>query len=143
MASLLQGKIISGFEMKQKNVQTQNVEERTRIRNNALFFRNQCDLPRALLDCFEALGIDLKRDILTANDRMPFGGPTWSYRGVWLTEQLQFINFVIFLDEKDEYVDEIDTWENVTDHIEVNAHQRGTGKSSGWLSIDVLKELNG
>lgn len=127
---------------KQKNVQTQNSEVKHRIKKCALDFRVNRDFPRALLDCFEALGIDFGRDILTDHDRMPFGGPTEAYRGTWLTDKLQFIEYEIYLDPKDEYLVEIDVWKNVTDQIDVNPRKAGTGKSGGWLSIEILEELN-
>jgi len=99
-------------------------------------------MPKALLDCFEALGINLRRDILINHDRMPFGGSTDAYRGIWLTENLRFYEYEIYLDAKDEYVTEIDTWEEITEQVDVNERKPGTGKSSGWLSIEVLKTLN-
>jgi len=44
-------------------------------------------MPCALLDCFEALDIDLGRDILTSYDRIPLGGPTEPLKGAWLTHR--------------------------------------------------------
>ena len=152
----------------QKSVQKQNADEKTRIKECALDFRSNRDSPQALLDCFEAFGIDLKRDILIDCDRYTYGYPnpyrtawvktlwnclkpfgvykndslTAAYCGIWLTEQLQFIEYEIYLDPKDRFVAEIDTWKNVTDTIEINGRKKGTGKSPGWLAIEVLNELN-
>jgi len=127
---------------KQKNVQAQNAETKGRIKDCALEFRANQSMPRALLDCFEAQGIDLRKDILTWHDRMSFGGPTEAYRGNWLTEKLRFFDYEIYLDARDEYVTEIDIWEDITEQVDVNERNRGTGKSGGWLSIEVLNELN-
>ena len=63
-------------------------------------------------------------------------------RGTWLTNHLQFIDYEIYLDPKDEYLVEIDIWKNVTDQVEINPRNPGTGKSVGWLSIEVLEEMN-
>ena len=127
---------------KQKNVAAQNAETKSKIKDCALEFRDNQSMPRALLDCFEALGIDLRRDVLTWHDRMPVGGPSVAYRGNWLTQKLRFFDYEIYLDAKDEYVTEIDIWEDITEHVEVNERNRGTGKSGAWLSIEVLNELN-
>ena len=127
---------------KQKSVQAQNSELKRCIKTCALEFRENLDFPRALLDCFEALGIDFSRDILTEHDRMPDGGPTEAYRGTWLTHNFQFIGYEIYLDIKNEYLVEIDVWKNLTDQIEINPRKAGIGKSCGWISIEVLEELN-
>jgi len=127
---------------KQKNVQTQNAEVKARIKECALNFRKNRNMPQALLDCFEALNIDLKLDILTAQDRMPFGGPTQAYRGVWLTTLFQFFEYEIYLDLNDNFVTEIEIWTDITDQVNTSERNRGTGKSSGWLAIEVMKELN-
>ena len=70
------------------------------------------------------------------------GGASEAYRGTWLTNHLQFIDYEIYLDPKDEYLVEIDIWKNVTDQVEINPRKPGAGKSVGWLSIEVLEEMN-
>jgi len=127
---------------RKRNVQIQNSDVKQDIKSCAQEFRANRNFPRALLDCFEALGIQFHRDILTSHDRMHFGGLSEAYRGTWLTHQLQFIDYELFLDPKDKYLVEIDTWKNITDQIEVNPRKPGAGKSRGWLSIEVLEELN-
>lgn len=127
---------------RQKNVQEQNALEKERITQCALSFRENGVLPQALRECFEQQGIDIKRSILIWHDTMPFGGPTEAYRGEWLTPDKRFFSYEIYLDPKDKYVTEIDIWEEISEQVEVSEHKPGTGKTSGWLAIEVLSELN-
>jgi len=127
---------------RQKNVQEQNTLEKDRIRQCALNFRENEILPEALCQCFELQGINIKSSVLVWHDTMPFGGPTEAYRGEWLTPERRFFSYEIYLDPKNKYVTEIQVWEEVTEQVEVNEHKPGTGKTSGWLSIEVLNELN-
>lgn len=127
---------------KQKNVQEQNSLEKDRILDCAREFRGKRNLPNALIECFEGKGIDIETSILLWHDTMPFGGPTEAYRGGWLTQEKRFYEYEIYLDPEDKYVTEIDVWEDITDKVEINERKAGTGKTSGWLSIEVLNELN-
>ena len=102
-------------------------------------FRANRDLPHAFLDCFEALGIDLRRDLLCSNKRNYVGD---AYQGAWLTEKQRFIEFEIYLDINDKYVTAIDTWSDVTKQVDISSNNRGTGKSEDWLALEVLNELN-
>ena len=127
---------------KQKNVQEQNALDKDRIKSCAKGFRENRNLPDALIECFEKQGIDVNRAILLWHDTMPFGGPTEAYRGEWLTPEKRFYEYEIYLDPKNKYVTEIDVWEDVTEQVEISEHKPGTGKTPGWLSIEVLNELN-
>jgi len=127
---------------KQKNVQEQNAIDKHNIMRYALAFRNNRDLPNVLIQYFEDQGIDTYHSILTWYDRMPYGEPTESYRGDWLTPDYQFYSYEIFLDKNDQCITDIWCWKNITDQVEINAHQRATGKSGGLLCIEVLNELN-
>ena len=127
---------------KQKNVQEQNSLEKDRIKTCAIGFRENSNLPEVLIKCFENQGIDVKQAILLWHDRMPFGGLTDAYRGEWLTPERRFYKYEIYLDPKDKYVEEIELWEDITEQVEICEHKPGTGKTPGWLSIEVLDELN-
>lgn len=61
--------------------------------------------------------------------------------GVWLTPDRRFFRFEALLSHHPAMSGAIETWEDVTATIEVNEHCRGTGKSFGWLAIEVLDEL--
>jgi hypothetical protein len=127
---------------KQLNVQEQNALSQYYIEQNAVHFRHHKDLPPVLLAYFESQHIDLNRDILLWYDKMPYGGPTDGYRGLWLTQKYRFIKYLIFLDESDREIDEVDEWKDVTNEIEVNAHTKGRGNSYGQLCINVLNKIN-
>jgi hypothetical protein len=127
---------------RQKSVQEQNALDKHSIKECAQRFRVSRDLPEALIECLEKQGIDTKSSILVWHDTMPFGGPTDAYRGEWVTPEKRFYSYEIYLDSKNENVTEIDVWEEITDKVELNEHKPGTGKTSGWLCIEVLNELN-
>ena len=127
---------------KQKNVQEQNALEKDRIKACAIDFRENKNLPKALIECFENQGIDVKQAILLWHDTMPFGGLTDAYRGELLTPERRFYIYEIYLDKNNTYVEEIELWEDVTDQVEICEHKPGTGKTPGRLSIEVLNELN-
>jgi hypothetical protein len=127
---------------KQKNVQEQNALDKDRIKACAIDFRENRNLPKALIECFENQGIDVNEAILLWHDTMPFGGPTDAYRGEWLTLEKRFYKYEIYLDPKSMYVEEIELWEDVTELVEICEHKPGKGKTIGWLSIEVLNELN-
>ena len=128
---------------KQKNVQEQNILDQHIICECTLNYRNTDPLPRALNDLFEALGINLQRDILLWHDRMPCGATTTPYRGSWLTQDHRFIEYEVFLDSNDESVTSIEEWKDITDSVEISSHRQGTGKTHGLLCIEVLTEING
>jgi hypothetical protein len=73
---------------------------------------------------------------------MEYGGSVGGYIGQWLTHNYKFISYVIFLDETDSYIDEVDEWKEITDETEINAHTKGVGRSYGQLCIDVLNKIN-
>ena len=127
---------------KQKNVQEQNALEKDRIKACAVDFRENDELPKALIECFVNQGIDVKQAILLWHDMMPFGGPTDTYRGEWLTPERRFYKYEIYLDQSNKYVEEIELWQDVTEQVEICEHKPGIGKTPGWLSIEVLNELN-
>ena len=127
---------------RRKNVQEQNAITKDEIYSFAQEFRENNRFPKALLECFKDYGINIDTAILTWHDRMPFGGPTWAYRGNWLTEDYQFYSYEIYLDPKDKFVTEIEEFKNITSDVEVNERKAGIGKTGGWLSIEVLNEIN-
>lgn len=127
---------------RQVNVQEQNSLTKHTIMQFAVDFRKSRNLPEALIKFFEENGIDTNLSILTWHDTMSFGGSTEAYRGEWLTQDKQFYSYEITLDPNDEFIDDVLQWENITDEVDLNQHSKGIGKTSGWLCIEVLNELN-
>jgi hypothetical protein len=124
---------------RQLNVQEQNALTQHYIEQDAIYFRRNKDLPQILLDYFVSRGIDLEQ---VSFDRMQYGGEVEGYRGLWLTRNHHFISYLIFLDETDSQIDEIDEWMDITDEIEVSAHARGLGNTYGQLCINALHKIN-
>lgn len=63
------------------------------------------------------------------------------FNGHWLTTDRRFFRFRVTQPRSNEAPIVIETWEDVTDPIEISAHQPGTGKAFGWLALDILKEI--
>jgi len=123
-------------------VHEQSTLTRYSIEQSACSFRMHPLLPDVLLQFFVQQGIHLQRDILTNSDRMPFGGEQEAYRGQWLTCSHRFFNYVLFLDETNTHIEEVARWADVTDTILISAHEKGIGKSYGYLCQEVLHQLN-
>lgn len=127
---------------RQKNVQEQNAMDKHQIMECARDFRNNKCLPNALIDYFEEQGVDTNLSVLLWHDRMPCGGMTVPYRGEWLTPDFKFYSYEIFLDKSDSFVSDVDEWKDITEQVEINEHKPGTGKTYGFMCIEVLNEIN-
>jgi len=127
---------------RQLNVQEQIALTQHNIEQCAIFFRKNKDLPQVLLDYFVTQDINLDQDILVSYDRMYYGGEVAGYQGLWLTCNHHFIRYLIFLDEEDSVIEEIDEWKDITDEIEVSAHARGRGSTYGQLCVNALNKIN-
>ncbi|MCP4606363.1 MAG: hypothetical protein GY847_38605 [Proteobacteria bacterium] len=127
---------------KRLNVQELNSLRKQEIEECVLCFRKSRNLPDALLKYFSEQGVDIDRSILVSNYRMPFGGPTEAYCGIWLTQNKRFISFEIFLDENDARIDEIEEWADITDATEVSDHKKGIKKTFGALCMEIFDEAN-
>ena len=129
--------------MKRRNsVQAQNERSKESILEVAYEFRAKRNLPKPLIELFEEKGIDTNRSILVWHDTMPFGGPTEAFRGEWVTPNKEFYYYEVYLDPNEQYVTDILEWENVTSKVEISQHNKGNGKTTGWLCLEVLNELN-
>jgi hypothetical protein len=126
---------------RQKNVQEQNTLTEASIRKSAVWFRESHDFPRTLIVLLEKKGINLETAILSWHDRMPFGGPSFAFRGEWVTVDGRFFHYEVEMDKKEKAIERVEL-EEMTESTEVNEHKRGNGKTYGFLCLKVLQELN-
>ena len=125
----------------QQNVQQQNRALRLEISATAQTFRSDPLRYPWLLIELRQRGFDLAKGILALLQSEPEqDGDLMS--GVWLTPQRQFYRFEILVPRVPGASHIVETWEDVTAATAVNAHQRGTGQSFGWLAIEVLNEMS-
>jgi hypothetical protein len=59
------------------------------------------------------------------------------YEGCWLTADREFFRFAVLIPFNKPDPPVVEEWREVTAEIVVNAHVPGTGKSFGWLALDV------
>ncbi len=65
------------------------------------------------------------------------GGGDWIH-GTWLTSERRFWEFEAVVPRRNGEPVEIERLEDVTDSIEVSRHVPGTGKSFGYMALEVL-----
>jgi hypothetical protein len=124
-----------------QNVQQQNRTSRLEIATTAQTFRsNPLQFPWLMVE-LQRRDLDLAKGILALVQTVPEqSGNLMS--GIWLTPQRQFYRFEILVSRTPGASDIVEAWEDVTVTTEVNAHQRGTGHTFGWLAIEVLNEMS-
>ncbi len=66
-------------------------------------------------------------------------GGDW-VKGTWLTTERRFWEFEAVVPREDGDAVAIDRFEDATDRILVSAHVPGTGKSFGYLALEVLDQ---
>jgi hypothetical protein len=65
------------------------------------------------------------------------------FQGCWLTDAGELFDFGVIVPWQHEEPPVVETWREVTSETLVIAYQPGTGKSFGWLALDVLREVRG
>jgi hypothetical protein len=124
---------------RQLNVQEQNVLLKHSIAQEARYWRSQ-NIPAALTTFLQSKNIEIESSIFMDYDRHALGCST--DEGCILTKDGTFFKFDIDLSDDDTEIICINTWENITESIELSAHKKGTGATRGFLALEVLHELN-
>jgi hypothetical protein len=60
--------------------------------------------------------------------------------GLWLSSDRQFFEFEVMLPRQSSGDLVVEKWEEVTQLVEISAHLPGTGKSPGFLALEILGE---
>lgn len=63
--------------------------------------------------------------------------------GVWLSERLEFWEFVVVVSRESAELVVVERFENASASYPVTSHLRGTGSSFGYLACQVLREARG
>jgi hypothetical protein len=58
-----------------------------------------------------------------------------------LTDAEEFFDFSVLVPWRNEEPPVVENWRKVTSTTPISAYQPGTGKSFGWLALDVLREM--
>jgi hypothetical protein len=63
--------------------------------------------------------------------------------GLWLTDAKEFWEFAAVVSRSDGHLLNVEQFENVTSSVALSASGAGTGKSFGFLAVEVLGEMRG
>src|SRR5690349_14743699 len=119
-----------------RNVQEQNLETREQIVRVAREFRRDPSQFPGVIHTLRAHSLDPRKGILVeCKDFLDQGGHV--YAGCWLTGDREFFRFAVLIPFNRADPPVVEEWREVTAEIVVNAHVPGTGKSFGWLALDV------
>ena len=93
-----------------------------------------------LIDALQTASLDVREGILVQLNQIP-EQDCEEFEGYWLTTDRRFFEFRVSAPRADGAPNVVERWEDVTASTRINAHQPGTGKSFGWLALDVLEEI--
>jgi hypothetical protein len=123
---------------RQKNVQQQNKQVESRIRFEAMHWR-QNKVPGALQEVGNQKGVNWSDAIVVDLD---IGFPGMPHLcGLLVTGEERFIQFAIETDDTHQIVQSLDEWIDVTEQQNLSLHNPGIGAGFGALAIKVLREL--
>ena len=123
---------------RQKSVQDQNAILKHSISTCAQRWLEGEELPTPIEEFLNLKGINRKNSLLVEYH----GGPAryqMSYSGVLITNEENFIGFEFDLDVRETNIEHIEKFGSI--EINSSARVKGTGKSFGYLSKEVLHEI--
>ena len=123
---------------RKKSVQDQNAISKHAILTCAQRWLNGEELPKPIENFLYKNGLNRQNSLLVEYH----GGPAkyqMSYSGVLITNEEKFIGFEFDLNVRETNIEHIEQFGPV--ELETSAHLKGTGKSFGCLSIEVLNEV--
>jgi hypothetical protein len=119
-----------------RSVQHQNLETREKIVRIAREFRRDPSQFPGVIHALHAHSLNESKGILVeCKDFFDQDGHV--YEGCWLTGDREFFRFAVLVPFNRADPPVIEHWREVTPEVVVNAHVPGTGKSFGWLALDV------
>ena len=123
--------------IRNKNVQQQNELMYLEIKEVAESFRKQPESYPWLMTLLSKKSLSPTDGLLVSCSSVPEqGGNQWM--GIWLTNGQEFIEFDVVADYKSGGLLEIDGWDVFSPAI--SEHCKGTGKSFGYLALQLLAE---
>jgi hypothetical protein len=125
---------------RQLNVQEQNALTENHIIETVKRFENEEQSFAWLRQLLHEKKLEASNGILVAFSVTPDQAGNVCY-GIWLTSDERFIDFEVEIARGSQRILSVDRWEEKTKETTVSLHQRGTGKSFGFLALDVLHQL--
>lgn len=120
-----------------KSVQDQNAISKHQIQAVVKWWYSGNRLPEPIEKLVSESGLSRETAILVEEHSGPICCEH-SYSGLFLTKENVFWSYEVDLNGKETEIEYLGHWEK-TD-IEVNQHQKGTGKSFGFLCTEILNE---
>ena len=123
---------------RQKSVQDQNAISKYEIFSCAKNWQEGEELPKPIEIYLNQSGYNRQNSLLVEYH----GGPAqlqMSYSGVLITDEEEFIGFEFDLNVRETKIEHIEQFGPI--EVECSAHLKGTGKSFGCLSKEVLHEI--
>lgn len=125
---------------RQLNVRQQNALTTEDILNAATLFQRADPLVSWLEAALQARNESSDGGLLVAFTSLPDqGGGDW-VSGTWLASSKRFWKFEAVVPPRADGQVDIECLEDVTDSVLVSAHVSGTGKSFGFLALEVLHQ---
>lgn len=123
---------------KQKNVQQQNIGQKQKIYNEAKYWREH-GIAKVISEFLATHNI--KADTAILLDYICDNG-YGTDEGMIVTTDGKFYVFDMQLNTERTEITTIHLFEDITETIEINEHKKGTGKTLGYLALEVVKEIN-
>jgi hypothetical protein len=121
-----------------KSVQDQNAISKYQIMSVANWWNAGNRLPEPIESMIANSGITRESAVLVEEH----SGPeccAHSYSGCFLTMKNEFWSYEVDLNHQETEIEYLEQWLKID--VEVNQHQKGTGKSFGYLCTEVLSEI--
>ncbi len=123
---------------RRRNVQEQNLETRSRILQCAREFHAEPQRFFWLVHALHAHSLLPEAGILVRCEDVP-DQEGMIFRGCWLSDAGEFFDFSVLVPWQPG-PPIVEYWREVTSETPIHAYQPGTGKSFGWLALEVLRE---
>jgi hypothetical protein len=126
---------------RQLNVQEQNAFASEKIVQCAFAYRNRA---RHLVWVRQALlqeSVDSEAGILAQASSVPCGGREEAAYATWVSADCRFFAIEATISLETHALISVDSFRDVTDCTTIDDHQKGQGKSFGYLALEVLAEL--
>lgn len=125
---------------RQLNVQEQNALAREKIVQCASAYRNREPhlvwVGQALLQ----KGVDPEAGILAQASSVPCGGREEAGYATWVSVDCRFFAIEATISMETHALISVDSFQDVTDGTTIDSHQKGQGKSFGYLALEILAE---
>ena len=118
----------------------QAAQTKAEILSTALWARREIYSSAWLLHLLKELGQDPASGIFVALHEVQEQVGRF-YGGIWLNASREFWAFEAMVSDCRQNLLALERMDNITSEVVITAHGKGTGKSFGWLAIEVLCDI--